>query len=117
MRRSLTRLLCGMGLCTVLGCAVGGKSFQYESGSRTPFFGLQLLERKPKEPQIYRSIQQTTPEGEIAVPLEFAIDEEPPSRWKKWLPGSAPQPRIALPRTDDRPSAPAVGVAKSASFE
>jgi hypothetical protein len=47
-RRSLFGLCMALATVAAAGCTVGGKSFQIDSNSRIPFFGLELRERKPK---------------------------------------------------------------------
>lgn len=60
--RQFAFLICGTvaAIMALGGCTVGSKSFSMDSISRTPFFGLELKERKPKSSApTYNSISQS----------------------------------------------------------
>ena len=84
------------------GCQVAKSSFQMDSDSRLPFFGLQMAPKK-KEPkpnvsplsQSEAPVAKTTPasfDGEAATPRG--------SRWSKWFGRFGKPKRIPLPITD-----------------
>lgn len=77
------------------GCVVGSKSFQIDSNSRVPFFGLELKERSPKKDgPSYNTISRSNSSQ---------------SRVKTAVQLGSPPASLRLLRPNDRPLAATVG--------
>lgn len=90
------RLLPVLMILAVCGCQVDGTSFQMDSISRVPIFGMEVLPKKKPE-RDYRTIRHTAPRT-----VELAESGSPPAKsgWPSWLTPFAKPSSMPLPRTD-----------------
>ncbi len=89
-------------LSGLLGCQVARSSFQMDSDSRLPFFGLHLVPKK-KKPDVSPLSQSENPAAEATV-AGFSDEAETPrpTGWSKWFGRFGKPKRIPLPITDSQ---------------
>ena len=86
-----------VGMATITGCQVGHQWFHFDSDTRTPAFGLELMPQASaadREKAVNRAMELPSP----TETMEKTLTKRE-GGWKKWLPDVLRPQRIPLPQS------------------